>query len=201
MLCQLNIDRYAFRSDSKKAIIMKIRKVFILLTRFTDAGSRAFNFCTGSEYTHASIGLEEDMNIFYSFVMKGFIVEELTRYIHPDREPFPCVLYEIEVSCEVYRRIKEILQTFVEKKAILRYTRLGVILCLLHISLKWENHYFCSQFVAEVLNNACVVPLEKSSALYLPQDFKRLPGIKQEYKGDLQSLIERFGINAYKTRQ
>jgi hypothetical protein len=63
--------------------------------------SKMVQFFTRCYYTHASIGLEEDMNTFCSFVIKGFRVEKITRYEKPDRESFPCMLYEMEVSDEV----------------------------------------------------------------------------------------------------
>ena len=66
---------------------MKKRKIFILLTKFYDTGSKLLRFATGTYYTHASIGLEEDMNTFYSFVLKGFIEEKITRYNKPGRIP------------------------------------------------------------------------------------------------------------------
>lgn len=59
-------------------------KINILLTRFPDNGSKAISFFKRSFYTHASIGLGEDLNTFYSFVWKGFLVEKVTRYVKPD---------------------------------------------------------------------------------------------------------------------
>lgn len=76
----------------------KKRKIYILLTRLCDNGSKAIGFLTSSYYTHASLGLEEDLNTFYSFVTKGFMIEKISKYIRPDRDPYPCVLYEMEVS-------------------------------------------------------------------------------------------------------
>lgn len=91
---------------------MKKRKVFILLTRLPGTVSGAIHLCTGFYYTHASIGFEEDMNTFYSFVIKGFIVEKISRYVRPDREPFPCQLYELDVSETIYENMKETVQNF-----------------------------------------------------------------------------------------
>lgn len=58
---------------------MKNKKIYILFTRFPDNGSKVIEALTGCYYPHASIGLEEDWNTFYSFVTKGFIVEKITR--------------------------------------------------------------------------------------------------------------------------
>ncbi len=95
---------------------MTLRKIFILLTRLPDNGSKAMRLITRFPYTHASIGLDEDMNTFYSFICKGFIVEKISRYLRPDKEPFLCLLYELEVSEEIYQTVKEILNAFVDNK-------------------------------------------------------------------------------------
>lgn len=168
------------------------RKLYILLTRFPDNGSKAIQAMTGFYYTHASIGLEEDMNIFYSFVTKGFIVEEIPRYLRPDRAPFPCQIYELKVSEKVYNSVKKILSSYIERKSHLRYTKLGLVFCLLRIPYKKKHHYFCSQFVADVLKQAKATRLQKSSALYLPGDFKNLPGIRLHFQGNLQSMLNHF---------
>lgn len=174
---------------------MSKHKLYILLTKFPDVGAKAISTITGFKYTHTSIGLEEDLNTFYSFVCKGFIVEKITRYIKPDREPFPCQLYELEVSENVYNSIKDLLYTFVENKSSLRYTRLGIAMCLLHIPYKRRYCYFCSQFVADVLEHGKAVPLKKDSALYLPGDFRKLPGMRLHFQGNLLSMINHFGLS------
>lgn len=174
---------------------MSKRKIYLLLTKFPDKGSKAIRVLTGCNYPHASIGLEEDLNTFYSFVTKGFIVESITRYAKPDREPFPCQLYELEVSEKVYCRIKEIIQYFVEFKGIVHYTRLGLILSVLHIPHK-RNHfgYFCTQFVADVLEYSGATKLKKRSNRYFSDDLKRLPGMKLHFQGNLKTMIKHFGI-------
>lgn len=40
---------------------MKTKKIYILLTRFPDNGSKAIEALTGCYYPHTSIGLEEDL--------------------------------------------------------------------------------------------------------------------------------------------
>ena len=62
---------------------MPKRKIYLLLIRFPDTGSKLIHALTGFGYTHASVGLDEDLNTFYSFVVKGFIVEDISRYNKP----------------------------------------------------------------------------------------------------------------------
>lgn len=181
-------------NETQKWREMTHHKIFILLTQMPDNGSKVIRLLTRFSYTHVSIGLEEDMNTFYSFVTKGFIVESVTRYVKPDREPFPCMLYEMEVSKEVYQSIREMLHRFVKNKKKLHYSYLGVVLVLMHIPYKGKNHYFCSQFVAEILKYSKAACLQKDSALYLPKDFQNLRGIKVRFRGNLLGMLRQFHI-------
>ena len=168
------------------------RKVYVLLTRFPGKTAKAIHVATGCYYTHASIGLEEDLDTFYSVVGKGFIVEKITRYVRPDRSPFPCQLYELEVSERTYRSIKKLLDLCLENKHELRYTWLGVVLSMVRIPYRRKHCYFCSQFVADILKQAQAARLKKDSALYHPGDFRSLPGMRLHFQGDLQSMLQHF---------
>lgn len=171
------------------------KKIYLLLTRFPDNGTKAIQALSGCYYPHTSIGLEEDMNTFYSFVSKGFIVESIIRYVKPGREPFPCQLYELEVSEKVYNRVKMILNSFVELRELMHYAKLGLILSLFHIPYKSSQFgYFCSQFVAEVLSRSGAVELKKRSNRYFSEELKRLPGMKLHFQGNLQTMIKHFGL-------
>lgn len=166
------------------------RKINILLTQFPGMDARALRRCTGFPYCHASVGLEEDMNTFYSFVVKGFIVEDIQRYCK--RAAFPCALYQLEVTEEVYEQVRNMLQNFVQRKPTLRYSYLGLFLSLLHIPSRWKHRYFCSQFVAEVLQRCRATRLRKSSTTYLPKDLHRLEDLKLIFQGDLPHMLQRF---------
>lgn len=155
---------------------------------------KAVGLLTHFYYNHASIGLDEDMNIFYSFVYEGVIVENITRNIGTDRERFHCLLYELEVSEKAYQSIKEILRIFIENKVSMHYNKIGVALCLFRIPYKRKHHYFCSQFVAAVLEYGRAVRLQKDSSLYLPRDFAALQGVKEKFQGDLEMLERQYRL-------
>ncbi len=173
------------------------RKIYVLLTRLPGNSAKAIQVATRCYYTHASIGLEEDPDTFYSFLCRGFVVEKITRYVRPDRTPFPCQLYELEVSEKAYQSIKKLLESFVEKREDMRYTKLGVVLSILRIPYRRKHHYFCSQFVAAVLKYTQAARLKKDSALYHPKDFKSLPGMQLRFQGNLQSLLQHFSAVPY----
>lgn len=168
------------------------RKLFILLTRFPGLDSDALRWWTRFPYTHASIGLDEDLNTFYSFVVKGFIVEDISRYNKPGRTPFPCALYELEVSPAVYQKAKQIIQKFVSNRANLHYNTLGMLLSLIRIPTRRKGHYFCSHFVAELLQQSNATRLKKRSNLYFPKDFQKMNDLKIVFQGDLLRMSKRF---------
>lgn len=176
---------------------MTKRKLFVLLTQFPGLDSRALRWWTGFPYSHVSLGLDEDMNTFYSFVVKGFIVEDISRYNKPGRRPFPCELYALEVSEATYQAVKKTILTFIGKRAGLAYSRLGLFLTLINIPWRRKNQYICSHFVAQTLQRCTAVRLFKDSSLYLPGDFPRLQGLKIIFRGDLLRLSRRFGKQPY----
>lgn len=176
---------------------MSQRKLFVLLTQFPGFDSTALRWWTRCPYSHVSLGLDEDMNTFYSFVVKGFIVEDISRYNRPGRRPFPCALYAFDVSEETYQAVRKTVMTFVNCRSKLSYTRLGLILTLINIPWRLKNRYICSQFVAQTLQRCTSLKLKKSSTLYLPGDFPSFRELKIVFKGDLLRLSNRFGNRPY----
>lgn len=170
-------------------------KITILLVRYPGAMANFMCRLTGFPYTHATIGLGEDLNTFYSFVYKGFLVEKVTRYLKPDRVPFPCALYEIQVPESVYRHVKALLRSYAGRKAFLRYTRFSLVLSLFHIPYKRKDYYFCSHFAAEVLQRSQSVQLRKNSVLCLPKDFHNLQETAQVYCGNVQGMVEHYHLS------
>ena len=72
-----------------------------------------------------------------------------------------------------------------------RFNVLGLMLCALHIRWKRRRHYFCSQFVSEVLEKSGAMELPKDSTLMHPNDYTRLNGLKCVFQGRLADLPQR----------
>ena len=173
---------------------MSTKKIYILLTKFGDIRGRILSVISGSYYTHVSLGLEEDVGTFYSFVLKGFRIEKLARYLKPGRDPYPVKLYAIEVSEKTYNRIKEMIDYFIAYKSRMHYTTFGLILSLLRIPYQRKFSFFCSQFVAHVLQQVGIVPAHHKPALYLPQDLSNVPGTTLLFSGNMQTLFVYLGM-------
>lgn len=167
---------------------MNKKKIHVLLTRMPDKGSKILGIWTRSYYTHASIGLGEDIDTYYSFGYKGFRIESIQYYNHHDKGHFPCALYEIPVPEEIYLRVKKALDSFKQRKESLRYTKLGLTLALFKIPHKFKDQYICSQFVSEVLQDCQVFPKKKHPSLFMPGDFSKLRELKLIFQGTFENM-------------
>ena len=152
-----------------------MKTVTILLTKYSDWFGKFICAISKNSYSHASISIDGAEEIFYSFNYKGFVIEKPKKYAFRKRMP-GSVCIRMQVPEETYMLISEEIKQFIMKKDQFIYSRWGVLLCLLHVPHKFQNRYFCSQFVAEVLSQAGAVELKKKECLYLPGQL--IDGIK-----------------------
>jgi len=153
-----------FRNEG---IVMKV--ITILLTKYSDCISNFIYHITGQGYTHVSISLEENKEVYYSFNYHGFCVETIEKHRH--RGVRKSKSYQLAITNQSYQKLKEIINQFQMNKEKWSYSRLGVLCCILHIPFHWQGHYFCSQFVAEILNRSNALHLKRDASLYLPNHF------------------------------
>jgi len=139
--------------------------ITVLFTRYYSAFENFIYLISGKGYTHASIALDEENEYFYSFNMKGFRKEYPKRHL---RRSDSSIGVKLEVSQESYDKMREMIDELENRKGKLHYSRWGVLFCLLRIPCKLQNQYFCSQFVAEILQLSDSVRLSKQASLYLP---------------------------------
>ena len=174
---------------------MKGQTVYLLLTRSGTCFSRLIHLATQDRYTHASIGLDGPAGPFYSFGRKyehlalpaGLVEERVT----PRRWEIPCCLYALEVSPETYRLLRERLQGMYRRREEYHYNLLGTLGCFLNRPLLRRNHYFCSQFVATLLEECGAVELPKPPTLLRPADLCALRGLRQVHRGELEGILAR----------
>lgn len=160
--------------------------ISVLLTKYSDTTSRMLQIMTRGKYTHASLGITDDE--FFSFVTRGFHIERPFLIAHKVKKDVPCALYRLRVPDKVYEELSWKLHQLSGCGQLYKYSRFGLFLCLLHIPHFMERHYFCSRFVAEILQNCEALKLRKSPSLYLPDDFARERQLKLCFEGTLKEL-------------
>lgn len=139
--------------------------ISILFTRYYNAFSNFIYWVGGRGYTHTSVALDAESEYYYSFNMRGFNREYPRKH---KRRNEKSVCYLLEITAEDYEKISKIIEDMERTKDVWTYSRLGVFLCLLHIPHKIKGQYFCSQFIAELLQLTDSVNLQKKASLYLP---------------------------------
>lgn len=174
---------------------MQERTVYILLTRSGTWFSRLIRLATQDCYTHASIGLDGPAGPFYSFARKyehfalpaGLVEEKVT----VQRRAVPCCLYELQVSVDTYLRLRRRPHSMYARREDYGYNLLGTLACYFNLSLRRRNHYFCSQFVADLLEESGAVDLPKPPTLLRPADFCQVEGLRAVHQGALEGILAR----------
>ena len=176
-----------------------MKTLYIFLTRSGTLLSNLVYSLTGAQYTHISLAFDENLSTLYSSTRKnGYTMfpagpsrEYLNRGVFLMRENIPCALYALEVTDEAYTRAKRRTQHMMHHGELYRFNSLGLLLCWMHIRWQRRRHYFCSQFVSEVLEKSGAMELPKDSTLMHPNDYAQLPQLKCLYEGCLADLPQR----------
>lgn len=162
-----------------------MKSISIIWTKYSDPMAELFYALTGRTYTHAAISLDEDCAYFYSFGFKGFCRETLEKYRR--RGVKKSLSLRLEVPDDVHEELQRKVDFVEENAHSYKYTKLGAFCALLHIPFRRHRHYFCSQFVAELLESAGAAHISRPACLCLPshllQDLKRAPCLVEAIMG------------------
>lgn len=172
------------------------RTVYLLLTRSETYFSRLIHHFTDGEFTHASIGLEGPSGSFYSFGRKyprlpfpgGMVQERVGRGFFGLHPQTPCRLYELKVSEHTYEQLRRRLEAMYARRELYHYNLLGTVTAYFNRGLCRPNHYFCSQFVAEMLVDSGAADLPRQPALTRPMDICGLKDLRPIFRGRVGAL-------------
>lgn len=177
-----------------------MKSIYILLTRPVSMVSDIIQLSTRDQYTHASISFESSLSPLYSFGRKythfplpaGYKDERLDEGYYKKYENIPCALYEIQVEDSLYLKAKRRADEMYERVDYYRFNVLSLALCRFNITVNRKRHYFCSQFVSEVLEKSGADFLPKPPALMRPQDFTEIPQLRLVYRGSIKKMIRDY---------
>ncbi|GIP51261.1 hypothetical protein [Paenibacillus vini] len=169
------------------------RSVFILLTNTGTLFTKMIQGYTRAPYNHASISFNRELSELYSFGRKnpnnplngGFVKEDLKTGTFSKYPNTTCVIYELRVTDREVEKMKRVLQLFIRKDKKYLYNILGVIGIALKEPVEFSNSYFCSQFVAEILERSGIKLWNKLPALVTPDDFRQSERLDLIYEGKL----------------
>ncbi|CQR58933.1 hypothetical protein JI735_07610 [Paenibacillus sonchi] len=173
--------------------------VFILLTNTGTLFTKLIQGYTKAPYNHASIAFDRELKELYSFGRKnpsnplngGFVHEDLRTGTFSKYPDTTCVIYELHVSEREVEKMRRVLHVFIRSRQKYLYNMLGVIGIALKEPVEFSNSYFCSQFVAEILDRSGIKLWNKLPALVTPDDFRQSDRLELIYQGKLREYAPR----------
>lgn len=164
------IKKMPFKADTNE----NKKIISVLFTRGRGKISELIYWCSGRQYTHASLGLGDKNDCFYSFDYRGFRIEHPAhRKIRNNRKDSLC--YQFKVTAEEYSQLETVIQKYLNEQKSFRYNIVGAIFSVFHIymPIKSKKVYFCSEFVAEELRSLKSFRLKKAANMYLPTNLAK----------------------------
>lgn len=173
-----------------------MESIYLVLTATGTLFSRCIGLYTKARYNHISLCLDSDINEFYSFGRKirwfpligGFVVEHIDSGVFKAFGKTTCVIYRLDICDEKYEVLKQSVDMFISNRKKYGYNLLGLLGVMLNMPLKRKNKYFCTQFVAAMLQKCGIHDFEKDSSLVTPHDFYDIAELIPVYEGRLSDL-------------
>lgn len=175
-----------------------MKTIYILLTKSSTIVSRIVGMATLDKYTHVSISFDDCLQPMYSSARKNgktmFPAGPCSENFHHgylgSHTAIPCALYTLSVPDEIYFAARDAARRIIDNADYYRYNIIGLFLCRMHIAYHRRRHFFCSQFVGDVLEGSNALKLPKDSTLMRPSDYTRIPELTCVFTGRLMELLE-----------
>lgn len=170
-----------------------LRKIYIVLTQTKTYPARAIRFYTNEPYAHASIAFDDNLDEMYSFARRGlynpfnagFIREHIDKGVFGRFSSTDCSIYQLRITNEQYMKLRSEIEIFNRNKDAYSYNYLGLIGAAFNIPVRSKYRYFCSQFVAYILEKSGIYIFDKNYALIKPGDIRINPFLETIYQGKL----------------
>lgn len=177
-------------------------KIYLVLTATSSLLSKTIKLYTGANYNHASIALSSDLNDLTSFGRKdinnpfigGFVKEDISHAFFLDAQ---CSIYTCEVSPKEYAHLKRELDYYHQQQDFFRYNFLGLLALAVNVNYKRDHSFFCSEFIATLLEECQIYQFDKSPNLVTPQDLQASIIFKPIYTGTIKNYLVKNHIPLY----
>jgi len=145
------------------------KDIYLIFTKTGTWLSKLISTFSQIKYAHASISFDNSFTKMYSFgrtdpdnpFSGGFVEENLYEGVYKNLPGCECLIYSVRVTEEQYFSLQKQVEKFLREKENYKYNFIGLFGILLNKPIKRPNHYFCSQFVSEILINSNVLYNEK----------------------------------------
>ena len=177
----------------------KNRTIYIVVSQTGSIVSKILKLLTGPKYNHVSVSLDESLEPMYSFARKytynpfwGAFVKEypgkgaLARFKDTEVD-----VLELPCTEEQYGMVRERLEKMYRERDKYRYNYRGLFSAYFSKKYHKKHHYYCSEFVATLLQRCGIVPEGTFGDIVKPIDFLSLEGTRSIYCGKLRKYRAR----------
>jgi hypothetical protein len=180
------------------------RKIYVLLTDTGTIFTKMIKLYTKKPLNHASIVVDEHFNKVYSFgrrnprnpFMAGFVKENIRGGLFRNAD---CAIYCVTITEKQFQMIIAKIREMEEHREDYKYNLIGLIAVMLNMEIDRKNAFFCSHFVAALLEESGI-PINKQKPLSLvtPHDIKESASLELVFEGKLSSYFQN-DYQAYQT--
>lgn len=170
---------------------MNDKYIYLVFSKTGTWLSRIINIITKIKYAHSSISFDNSLTTMYSFgrinpnnpFLGGFVEENLHEGVYKKFINSECLIYKVKVSDIQFYSMKKEINRFSDKKYKYKYNFIGLIGILINIPIKRKTHYFCSEFVSEILINCNIYESNKIPSLIRTSDLFEINNKEIVYEG------------------
>lgn len=157
--------------------------IFIVLMHSGTPLANAIKTVTHSQYSHACISFNAELDPIYSFGEKtrkvgfGFVTQNIKDNFYK-KQKTEYGVYVMFVSKEARDSMKQELEYFKKNQDKMKYDCFGLFQVFFNQSTDYKkNKYFCSRFVMDIIQSGIGIQNDKSASLWKPEDIKQLGNI------------------------
>ncbi len=170
-----------------------MKKVYIVLTYTGTLLSSLIRVFTKDKYCHCSISLDKELNEMYSFgrltaynpIIGGFTREGINFGTFKRFKKTTAEILELKVSESSYKKIENIIDEYKHQRERYGYNFIGLVVAISGKRLKRRKHFYCSEFVKDVLNRAEVE--NNLPKIPKPEHFREINNTRLIYEGLLRN--------------
>lgn len=183
---------------------MKNKYIYLVFSNTGTLLSRCINNITKDDYVHVSISFDDTFTKMYSFgrvfpsnpIIGGLVEENLQDGVFKRFENTKCLIYKIDITEEQYKILVDELQYYFNDRRKYRYNFIGLLALQFDKTIVRDNHYFCSEFISQLLINSGIHKCDKVPQLIKPSDLLEIENKKFVYEG-LASQYNVYANNYY----
>lgn len=170
---------------------MKSKYIYLVFSNTGTLLSKCINNITKDDYVHVSLSFDDTFSKMYSFgrifpsnpLIGGLVEEDLHGGVYKRFVNTKCLIYKINITEEQYKLLVDELASFFAEKRKYRYNFIGLLALQFDKTLIRDNHYFCSEFVSQLLINSGIYKTNKIPQFIKPSDLIDIENKEFVYEG------------------